>query len=127
MRESNIVDQVLFAGWQEEVPSILAISDILVLPSLSEGLPFVVPEAMASGLPVVATRVGGIPEAVIEGETGFLVEPASASGLEQALVRMLDDRNLMRNMGAKGQQRAFREFNVDSMVGDTCALYSTLL
>ncbi len=82
---------------------------------------------MASGLPVVATRVGGIPEAVIEGETGFLVEPASASGLEQALVRMLDDRNLMRDMGTKGQQRAFREFNVERMVGDKCELYSTLL
>jgi len=127
VRESNMVDKVLFAGWQEEVPSILAVSDVLVLPSLSEGLPFVVPEAMASGLPVIATRVGGIPEAVIEGETGFLVEPASASGLEQALVRMLNDRNLMRDMGAKGKQRAFLEFNVERMVDDTCELYSTLL
>ena len=82
---------------------------------------------MASGLPVIATRVGGIPEAVIEGETGFLVEPASVSGLEQALVRMLNDRNLMRAMGTKGKQRAFLEFKVERMVDDTCELYSTLL
>ena len=127
VRENNMEHKVLFAGWQEEVPSILAASDILVLPSLSEGLPFVVPEAMAAGLPVVATRVGGIPEAVIEGRTGFLVKPASALELEQALVRLLDDRNLMRDMGARGKQRAFQEFNVERMVGATCKLYGTLL
>ena len=127
VRESNMGDKVLFAGWQQDIPSILAASDILVLPSLSEGLPFVVPEAMAAGLPVIATKVGGIPEAVIEGKTGFLVDPASALGLEQALVRMLDDRNLMRDMGARGKQRAFHEFNVERMVDDTCKLYGTLL
>jgi len=127
VRENNMGHKVLFAGWQEDVPSILATSDILVLPSLSEGLPFVVPEAMAAGLPVVATRVGGIPEAVIEGRTGFLVKPASVFELEQALVRLLDDPNLMRDMGARGKQRAFQEFNVERMVGDTCKLYGTLL
>ena len=127
VRESNMGDKVLFAGWQQDVPSILAASDLLVLPSLSEGLPFVVPEAMAAGLPIVATRVGGIPEAVVEGKTGFLVDAASALELQQAIVRMLDNPDNMREMGVAGNKRATEEFNVERMVADTCKVYSAIL
>ena len=121
------MEKVVFAGWHEDVPDVLAASDLLVLPSLSEGLPFVVPEAMAAGLPVVATRVGGIPEAVIEGKTGLLVEPASAHGLQDAIVKMLQDPERMRSMGKAGQARAWAEFDVERMVDETCEVYRNLL
>ncbi len=127
VRENQLVEKVVFAGWHEDVPDVLAASDLLVLPSLSEGLPFVVPEAMASGLPVVATRVGGIPEAVVEGKTGFLAEPASALGLQDAIVKMLQDPERMRSMGKAGQARARAEFDVEWMVSKTCEIYRSLL
>ena len=125
--ENRVADKVLFAGWQQDIPSILAASDLLVLPSLSEGLPFVVPEAMAAGLPVVATKVGGIPEAVVEGITGLLVDAASALELELAIVRMLDNPAKMIEMGVAGNKRATEEFNVERMVADTCKVYSAIL
>ncbi len=127
VRENQLVEKVVFAGWQEDVPGVLAASDLLVLPSLSEGLPFVVPEAMAAGLPVVATRVGGIPEAVIEGQTGLLVEPASPQGLEKAIVSLLDNPERARAMGKAGQARARDKFDVTRMVDETCGVYRDLL
>jgi glycosyltransferase involved in cell wall biosynthesis len=127
VRENNLSDHVIFAGWHEDVHRILAVSDILVLPSISEGMPLVVLEAMAAGLPVVATRVGGIPEAVIEGKTGLLVEPASAHGLQDAIVKMLQDPERMRDMGKAGQARAWAEFDVERMVDETCEVYRNLL
>ncbi|HCU79983.1 MAG: hypothetical protein CL789_04605 [Chloroflexi bacterium] len=125
--ETCVADKVLFAGWQQDVPSILNAADLLVLPSLSEGLPFVVPEAMAAGLPVVATNVGGIPEAVVEGKTGLLVKAASSLELEQAIISLLDNPSQMIEMGIAGNKRANAEFNVERMVRDTCDVYSTVL
>ena len=121
--ETGLSDHVIFPGWQEDVPSILASSDLLVLPSLSEGLPLVVLEAMSAGLPVVATRVGGIPEAVIEERTGLLADPASAQGLEEAIIRLLQDPERMRSMGAAGRSRAREKFDVHRMVAETCDIY----
>jgi glycosyltransferase involved in cell wall biosynthesis len=127
VRENNLSGHVIFAGWHEDVHRILAVSDILVLPSISEGMPFVVLEAMAAELPVVATRVGGIPEAVIEGQTGLLVEPASPQGLEKAIVSLLDNPERARAMGKAGQARARDKFDVTRMVSETCAVYQNLL
>jgi glycosyltransferase involved in cell wall biosynthesis len=125
--DSNLSNHVVFAGWQRDVPQILASSDVLVLPSLSEGLPFAILEAMAAKLPVVATRVGGIHEAVIEGQTGLLVEPASAHSLEKAIMSLLDNPALAGAMGKAGQVRARTEFDVMRMVSETCAVYRSLL
>ena len=125
--ETGLSDHVIFAGWQEDVPRILANSDLLVLPSLSEGLPLVVLEAMSAGLPVVATRVGGIPEAVIEERTGLLTDPASSQGLEKAILRLLQDPERMRSMGEAGLSRAREQFDVHRMVAETCDIYRSFM
>ena len=124
---SNLSKHVIFTGWQQDVPRILNASDILVLPSLSEGMPFVVLEAMAAGLPVVATRVGGIPEAVVDGETGVLVEPRSASALYKAIVYLIDHTDYAVEMGMAGRARIKTMFSVDQMINDTCEVYSRAL
>ncbi|MBT3217616.1 MAG: glycosyltransferase family 4 protein [Proteobacteria bacterium] len=86
-------------------------ADILCLPSHSEGFPVTVMEAMAIGLPVAATRISGIPEQVIEGETGFLFEPHSPEGIAQALVPLLKDHDLRQQLGAAGRLRLETHFD----------------
>lgn len=88
-----------------EIPDWLAAADLLVLPSLSEGRPNVVLEAMAAGRPVVATRVGGVPELVVDGETGLLAGPGDAEGLSGAIRRLLVDGELRTCMGLAGRRR----------------------
>jgi glycosyltransferase involved in cell wall biosynthesis len=97
----------------EEVPRLLQASDFLVLPSHSEGMPQVVLEAMNCGLAVVATRVGGIPEAVLDGETGLLVEPKNAEQLREAMERMITDEAFRRAAGERGSARARDVFDSD--------------
>ena len=127
VKDSGLSRSVMFAGWRKDVPRILAASDVLVLPSLSEGLPLAVLEAMAAGLPIVASNVGGVPEAVIDGETGFLVEPSSARSLREAILKLLKDPERARSMGAAGRTRVRAEFGVDRMVEETCEVYRNLL
>jgi glycosyltransferase involved in cell wall biosynthesis len=89
--ELGLHDRVVFAGWRprEEIPTWLAAADLIVLPSASEGMPLILLEALASGTPVVASRVGGVPECVEDGVTGILVDPASVEGLAKGLTAAL--------------------------------------
>ncbi|MGY6634430.1 MAG: glycosyltransferase family 4 protein [Alkalilacustris sp.] len=103
----GLADRVRFTGYlsEEEVAAALAQSDLLVLPSFAEGVPVVLMEAMASGLPVVATRVGGVAELVEDGVSGCLVAPGDPEGLATAIDRLLSDPALARRFGAAGRIR----------------------
>lgn len=98
----------------EGVPVFLRASDFMVFPSHSEGMPQSVLEAMNCGLPVVATRVGGIPEAVIDGQTGILVDPQNDVQLRSAMERMICDRQFRSIAGQRGRERALKEFDSKS-------------
>jgi glycosyltransferase involved in cell wall biosynthesis len=101
--------------------------DVFVLASIWEGMPNAALEAMAVGLPVVATGVGGTPEVVADGETGLLVPPRDPDGLSQAIARMLHDPELWRRMGQAGRRRVGQRFSVERMVRQTERLYEELL
>src|SRR5205807_9503285 len=105
LRRHDLTDRVELAGERNDVPELLAAADVFVLSSRSEGLPVSVLEAMAAELPVVATAVGGLPELVVEGETGFLVPPGDARALGAALGRLLADAELCRRLGEAGRRR----------------------
>lgn len=98
-------------------------SDVLVLPSHSEGLPNVVLEAMACGLPVVATNVGGIPEAVVHGETGFLVSPGDHQELAARILTLAQNPDLRRTMGAAGRRRIETVFRWENYVSGAMEVY----
>jgi glycosyltransferase involved in cell wall biosynthesis len=123
----GISHNVLFAGHHEDVAGILAAIDIFVLPSLREGLGVAVLEAMAAARPVVASRVGGIPESVIDGETGFLVPPGDHEALSRSIIRLLDDPPLREQFGKAGREQVEAKFSVEAMVQQYEALYQELL
>jgi glycosyltransferase involved in cell wall biosynthesis len=127
MRRGAALPQVVFAGFQREIPRYLAMFDIFALPSLWEGLPMSVLEAMAAGKPVVATAVSGTPEVVVEGETGFLVEPKNVPQLAERLSRLAQDRDLRLRMGAAGRARVTSLFSAEAMVRASEAIYRELL
>lgn len=114
-------------GRRLDTPRLLAAFDVFALPSLSEGLPLVIPEAMACGLPVVSTAVGGIPNVVIEGETGYLVPPGDEGALREKLVALCRDRAKAARMGQAGLQRALREYSAERMAQEYIALYRRAL
>jgi len=115
---------VQFLGWQEDVQRVLSAADAFVLPSHYEGLPLVVAEAMAAGLPVVATSVCGTPEIVEDGVTGFLVPPGDAHALGRALTRLVKmPARERRNMGDAGRRRVKAHFHVERQVAEVLAVY----
>ncbi|MCX7856035.1 MAG: glycosyltransferase, partial [Anaerolineae bacterium] len=119
---------VLAPGWQKDVVPWLAITDIFVLPSYyREGTPVTVLEAMAMGLPVVATDVPGCREAVVHGETGFLVPPRDVDALTLAIQRLIGDPELRWQMGQAGRARTVECFAVERIVGQYLRLYAQLL
>jgi glycosyltransferase involved in cell wall biosynthesis len=117
---------VHFAGFHANAASALREADALVLPSWIEGLPLVVLEAMAHAKPVVATSVGGTPEAVIDGETGLLVPPRDVPALQTALTRLLDDAELRRSLGEAGRDRVEKHFQATAMTGRILEIYGEL-
>jgi glycosyltransferase involved in cell wall biosynthesis len=121
--EHRLADTVHAIGEQKAIPELLAASDLFVLSSRWEGLPYTIIEAMMAGLPVVATAVGGIPELVEEGVTGFLVPCGDPQALAERIRNLLDDRSLRRSMGEKGRQKALREFTLDQMLRKTERVY----
>jgi len=119
--------QVRFLGMRQDVPRLLAAMEVFVLPSLSEGLSMAVLEAMASGKPVVATRVGGNPELLDYGKAGLLVRSEDAQDLAANLTKILDDGEMIRAMGRAGEDRVLRNFTMDRMVAQYRDLYWRLV
>ena len=125
--QQGLEGAVALLGTRDDVPEQLAEADIFVLSSTSEGLPLSVIEAMAAGLPVVATAVGGVPELVVDGETGLLVPPRDAEALAQALDRLVRDRELRGRLGDAGRRRAEELFDLPPFRRAHLALYRSLL
>jgi glycosyltransferase involved in cell wall biosynthesis len=126
-RRLGVADRVRFLGQRGDIPDLLAVCDLFVLPSLFEGLPLAVLEAMAAGRPVVATAVGGTDEAVLEGESGLLVPPGDPPALAAAITAILDSPRLARRLGDAGRARVRQEFGVQRMIGAVANVYEDLL
>lgn len=124
---SGVADCVRLVGHVGDVERFYPALDVYVLCSRSEGMPNTVLEAMAAGVPVVATRVGGVDELVVDGVTGLLVEPAKPDQLAGAVGRLIDDEVLRRRMGAAGDERATAQYSVETMLREYGALYFSLV
>lgn len=116
-------DSVVMTGVRNDIPRVLAASDIMVMPSIIEGLPNAILEAMAAGLPVVATDVGGHPEIIEDGRTGLLVPPGNGEALVRAMERLSDDPGLCREMGAAGREKVTGAFTHMMMDAAFSSLY----
>jgi glycosyltransferase involved in cell wall biosynthesis len=125
-RALGIQQRVRFLGNRSDVPELLACCDLFVLPSLNEGLPLALLEAMAAGKPVIATAIGGTKEVVTNGSTGLLVPPANSRDLAVAIRLLLSDRALADRMGAAGRQHVSAHFSSDAMVEQTIRVYDEL-
>jgi L-malate glycosyltransferase len=126
MISANHLDgKIHFLGSRRDVPALVSIMDIFVLPSLSEGFSNAIIEAMAAGVAVVATTVGGNGEAVMEGGTGLLVPPADPEALVRALTRLYQDKALRKRMGEAARKRAAENFSISQMVRSMEDLYAS--
>jgi glycosyltransferase involved in cell wall biosynthesis len=123
----GLESRVIFTGFRTDVARMLPEIDISVLPSLSEGLSNSLLEAMAAGVPVIATKVGGTPELVEDGATGLLVPPRDSAALGQAMTLLLDRPHTARRIAEAGRDDVTSRFSIDKMVHDTQSLYVKLL
>ena len=123
IKEQRLEKYVLLAGFREDVLQLVKSADLFVMSSVTEGLGSAVLDAMAMGLAVVGTRAGGIPEAVVHGETGLLVEPGEPKPLADAIVRLIRDAELRSRLGAAGRVRVAEHFGVDRLVEGTLKSY----
>jgi glycosyltransferase involved in cell wall biosynthesis len=113
-------------GWRNDIPEILNAIDVLVLTSRWEGLPRVFPQAMAAGVPVVATRVDGAPEAIKDGVNGFLLDPGDVEGIARKTIALIQSPFQLKSMGLQSRQMV-EEFDIQRMVCQQEALYEELL
>jgi glycosyltransferase involved in cell wall biosynthesis len=123
IKDLHLEKHVLLAGFRPDVLSLHKAFDIFVLSSVTEGLGTSLLDAMAAGKPIVATRAGGIPEVVADGETGILVAPRDHDAMAEAIVRLLKDDTLRRQMGDAGRARARSLFSAERMVQATLNVY----
>jgi glycosyltransferase involved in cell wall biosynthesis len=125
VEEHGLTDRVHFAGLRRDVPELLRAFDVFALASRWEGLPRVFPQAMAAGLPIVATKVDGAPDAITPGENGWLVEVGDTAAMADRLHALASDPEAARRMGAAGRERV-EEFSAQRMVHALSELYSQL-
>lgn len=123
----GVSERVVFAGARKDVPALMSASDIFILPTLTEALPTVLAEAMAASLPILASRVGGVPEMVEDGINGKMVAPADPQQLANACTDMLRDPDALVKMGLAGRQIVEEKFNVRVQVDKLQALYQSLI
>jgi glycosyltransferase involved in cell wall biosynthesis len=118
---------LILAGQHSDMPAIYAAMDVFVLPSLNEGLPMTILEAMAASKPVIATRVGAVPKVIQDGETGLLVDPGDTDGLRDALARLLIDSDLCCRIGAAGHDWVGRNYTSEAMALKYRQMYDDVL
>jgi glycosyltransferase involved in cell wall biosynthesis len=123
----GIPESVIFTGHRDDVYDLISAMDVFVLPSLSEGIPMVLLEAMALGTPIVATRVGGVPEIVVNGATGLLVDPGDPSRLADACGKIIADAALAHQFKSRARLKVEREHSATVMAQQVQALYSDLV
>jgi glycosyltransferase involved in cell wall biosynthesis len=125
--ELGISRSTLFIGYQRDVAPYYSFFDALLLPSANEGTPVVAIEALASGRPVVATRVGGVPDVVTAGADGYLVEVGDVEAMAERLAELAADPGLRRSLGEAGRESVLRRYRVERLIDDVDALYRELL
>jgi glycosyltransferase involved in cell wall biosynthesis len=125
-QQLNITEHIIFSGYRDDIPQIMEIIDIFTFPSFSESFGRSLLEAMAASKPIIASNVGGIPEVVVDGETGMLVPPGNSTGLTAAISYLLEDKNLRKEMGLKGRKRVEKLFTMEKNVQAIETLYIEL-
>ncbi|MCJ7501166.1 glycosyltransferase family 4 protein, partial [bacterium] len=123
----GIEDKVLFAGFREDLDRIMGCLDLVIHPALMEGLGVSLLQAASAGVPIVGTRIGGIPEIVRDGENGYVIPPGEVSPLVDVTTRILMDRDLARQLGEGGRKIAIEHFPIESMVEGNLGVYQGLL
>jgi glycosyltransferase involved in cell wall biosynthesis len=126
-RDLGISENVVFLGHREDTDELVQALDIFVLPSLSEGIPMALLEAMAAARVVVASRVGGIPEIVEDGFEGFLIEPMDVDSLAERCRRLIEFPDVARKMGEQARKRVERDFSATAMADRVASVYNELL
>jgi len=123
----KLEDSILFTGFVEDLYSVLSSLDIFVLPSLTEGFPLSIMEALAVGLPVAATPVGGIPELIENYKTGILFAKQNSDAISEAIIKLLSDYESAKKMGERGRQKVIQEYSPQLYVKKLDDLYQDLL
>ncbi len=125
--ERGLQQQVLMLGTRRDVPRLLRASDVFLMSSIGEGIPLTIIEAMAAGVPVVSTNVGGIPEMVNSGETGFLHDSGDPVGLASSIAKLTMDNKLREQIIDAARMRAFDEFSREKMLANYATIYEEML
>ena len=125
--EIGVFEDVRFTGFREDVPALLSLMDIFVLPSLEEAFSIAVLEAMVAGKPVIASNVGGLYEAVVDGVTGFLVAPGDWAKMAELAIELLRDEAECRHMGERGRQLAAHRYTLGMTCAETLQLITELV
>jgi len=128
-KQLDIEDHVTFLGYVPDgkLPNLYSSSDIFVLPAIYENFPFAILEAQSTGLPVISTKVGGIPEFLVDNENGFLIDPGDPTQLTQRLLTLLQDPKLAKEMGDRGRRLIEEKFDWCLITGQVIDLYHKLL
>ncbi len=126
-KKLGVKNKILFLGVKDNVEELLSIADIFCLPSIRDNFPFSILEAMAEGKPVIATKVGGIPEAVVDKVAGLLVPPRNVRELALAINSLLEDSNLAERLGSNAKNRIKEKFTFGRMFNETVAAYQEVL
>ncbi len=127
VRKLGIKDHVRFLGFRKDIPKILAITDIIAQPSLEEGLPLTVLEAMAAGKPVITTPVGGVPEVIKDNDTGLLVPVRDSKGLMEKVKFLLDNHKDMIELGRRAKRFIVKSYSLDSYIKQIESVYHSLI
>ncbi|MDH5769316.1 MAG: glycosyltransferase, partial [Nitrospirota bacterium] len=127
VKSLGIANDVIFTGYRKDVAELLSVMDIFVLPSVKEGLPMVLLEAMAAKKPIIATRVGAVPKVIRDNETGILVEPEDVYTLQRAIGNFLDDIVKAHGLALEGYERVKKDFSSEKMCRAYLTLYRELL